>query len=988
MEEFRKTYSEELKSLEVSEEEEVTLKLLSTKFKKKALKVHPDKTGEVSDDEEFKNLLNDYMTCMDALKLIVKEEVEKEYNDMAVFFAKHNVTKENINSYTVLIENEMNDDWKDAFKKMKLENEPKKLKHGGTQYKIEVLGNVVSISHYDNPSDGQSKLLIQGTMFHIKAFMIQNLPPMYQKMCMKTMKRNQKNNQPTQNISLRALQSKEINFNCDQCEATYKRKVNLVKHMQSKHDPSQEKKMKRASKVLIPSSPSNYIVPKGLSITSFTKPPVNKLVQDTDEKTKEKPKTTTTTVKVAANITESTEAMDAVTMNPLQDIEVQPLMQSINDLENELDNVLDSLQERAEEIIKEKTNVTSQLQTNKQNLETSIVYLTNSHTMSEDDGTGESTEEPTDIDNIEEDVIDNIEEDDIENIEEDVITMISRILTDMTNEVIPVPNWIQKGPKEHNEDPHKTVEFQIFKEFEDGKIKHNGNVLPEDVFVCGECGMFSFNMNKLEDHMERTHAATWSELTKDNKRAYKELGEMRANLYEVQGQVTELEETISEITGENLVKSETIKVQANMIVKLQVDLGIQEEEEEETNDANVQEVDHDEEATTEEEFQDENQEDDLEHRSCKQCDYVAAKVIFMKSHMLKHRGKFKCDKCRKIFNKKSELEEHLKKYHEAMGQLFQCIGCAAKFTAEHALKQHTKAVHKSQIFPVGHPERAVNQKNTNTFECRMCGEGCESGAGLDRHIVQCTRNRVRPLCTFFLQGRCTRGNLCNFSHQNYTDTGTNTRNICRRGPSCPFLFARKCFYFHPALPTTQPRQQFRRQEQEQSWHEQEQPWQEQEQSGQEQEQPWQEQQQLGQSRFWDQGPGGRMPTTCRRGPRCSYLAAGTCFYFHPGVGVQQPQDQGSQGGEGSRQRGQGGRQWAQGGCQGVQGGHQGSQGDRQWSQGGWKLAQGGRQRGHANQGGQQQKACRYMEDCTRVPYCPYKHYNVDFPPLSEDLSQF
>ena len=48
MEEFRNTYKEELKRLDVSDDEELTTKMLSSKFKKKALKVHPDKTGEVN----------------------------------------------------------------------------------------------------------------------------------------------------------------------------------------------------------------------------------------------------------------------------------------------------------------------------------------------------------------------------------------------------------------------------------------------------------------------------------------------------------------------------------------------------------------------------------------------------------------------------------------------------------------------------------------------------------------------------------------------------------------------------------------------------------------------------------------------------------------------------------------------------------------------------------------------------------------------------
>ena len=164
MEQFRKKFTDELRRLDIDDEEEVTAKMLASKFKKKALKVNPDKKGDDNDDEELKTLLNDYNTCMEALGLI---EEEKEKDEMSEFFAKHNVAKENTSSYTVLIENDRTVEWKEVLKKMKDVVEPKKLINDGTQYKTEMLGNAVSVSLYDNPSNGQSKLHIQGSVFHI-----------------------------------------------------------------------------------------------------------------------------------------------------------------------------------------------------------------------------------------------------------------------------------------------------------------------------------------------------------------------------------------------------------------------------------------------------------------------------------------------------------------------------------------------------------------------------------------------------------------------------------------------------------------------------------------------------------------------------------------------------------------------------------------------------------------------------------------------------
>ena len=57
---------------------------------------------------------------------------------------------------------------------------------------------------------------------------------------------------------------------------------------------------------------------------------------------------------------------------------------------------------------------------------------------------------------------------------------------------------------------------------------------------------------------------------------------------------------------------------------------------------------------------------------------------------------------------------------------------------------------------------------------------------------------------------------------------------------------------------------------------------------------------------------------CRRGRECGYMAAGICSFYHQGVGVQKP-----------REEGQGGR-WGQQGPGGRgQGGHGGQEGHRE-----------------------------------------------------------
>ena len=69
---------------------------------------------------------------------------------------------------------------------------------------------------------------------------------------------------------------------------------------------------------------------------------------------------------------------------------------------------------------------------------------------------------------------------------------------------------------------------------------------------------------------------------------------------------------------------------------------------------------------------------------------------------------------------------------------------------------------------------------------------------------------------------------------------------------------------------------------------------------------------------------------CRNGSRCNFLARGSCFFFHSGVGTQQPRNQ-----EVPAE----------------------SQNSKTW--------------------------CKYLEDCDRVPNCPFLHAEEDFPKLSK-----
>ena len=100
-------------------------------------------------------------------------------------------------------------------------------------------------------------------------------------------------------------------------------------------------------------------------------------------------------------------------------------------------------------------------------------------------------------------------------------------------------------------------------------------------------------------------------------------------------------------------------------------------------------------------------------------------------------------------------------------------------------------------------------------------------------------------------------------------------------------------------------------------------------------QPMQQQQIYHQQELEQQQQQNWLPS-CRRGPACVFLAQGRCFYFHRKQEQKQQQ-------QGSSRREQQPRHTI---------------------------------------------ACKWMEDCRRVPYCPFQHYaGGDFPPLQQNQHQ-
>ena len=150
MENLREQLESELKNLEVEPEEELTLRLVTKKFKKKALKVHSDKTGK-NDDEEFKQLLQDYNKVKDALNEIANEvdanEEDEVKTDLQNFFDKHNFAKEFSKTWTIFIEKHKVQEWKREMSERYPDSKP--LQGNGIQFKTIVDEKFVYTTLYD-----------------------------------------------------------------------------------------------------------------------------------------------------------------------------------------------------------------------------------------------------------------------------------------------------------------------------------------------------------------------------------------------------------------------------------------------------------------------------------------------------------------------------------------------------------------------------------------------------------------------------------------------------------------------------------------------------------------------------------------------------------------------------------------------------------------------------------------------------------------------
>ena len=163
----------------------ISMKELVQMYHKLAIQMHPDKNGGSKEATEMtQKLISYYLFLGNLIKSKVDTTSKEEAEGVNIFeqFETFNSDIKRMNSHTILIENSKTSQWKLVLK----ENfgEPKDNGDSGFIYKFmyakEDESRELTVTLYDNPSDGSSKLRIQsGSQFLNDLFTSQELPRCY-----------------------------------------------------------------------------------------------------------------------------------------------------------------------------------------------------------------------------------------------------------------------------------------------------------------------------------------------------------------------------------------------------------------------------------------------------------------------------------------------------------------------------------------------------------------------------------------------------------------------------------------------------------------------------------------------------------------------------------------------------------------------------------------------------------------------------------------
>jgi uncharacterized C2H2 Zn-finger protein len=198
--------------------------------------------------------------------------------------------------------------------------------------------------------------------------------------------------------------------------------------------------------------------------------------------------------------------------------------------------------------------------------------------------------------------------------------------------------------------------------------------------------------------------------------------------------------------------------------------------------------------------------------------------------------------CMKMFKTQQTLNEHIKTSHNAK---FKCNKCEKVFTTLNSLQQHTQIKHEETFkIPVGHQKWNQPQESVN-FSCIMCPAEFKMEADLKVHVANHEdADFVCNQCDELFESK----KQLNDHKKNEHEGFKTVNKLCRYFQQGRCYKGLECSFIHEYRTNMKPQQQHINLSQKD------------------------------------------LSQTCRRGPRCEFLAREDCFYFHPGVGGQEGLD--------------------------------------------------------------------------------------------------
>ena len=180
-------YLNDLDTLDLSNEDFITLAVVTKKYKSLSLLLHPDKNPQnvQKHTDLFQELNSSYRRLFDHIhKNIDKTQIDGEELNLYEYYNLHNIVKENRNSVTVTIENSRAKQWETTMTSL----------FGPATINKDRTGKIWQVHNYQNSdqkvtitlyirpkSDNLSKLHIQSGASYDKVFSTLELPVIYQK---------------------------------------------------------------------------------------------------------------------------------------------------------------------------------------------------------------------------------------------------------------------------------------------------------------------------------------------------------------------------------------------------------------------------------------------------------------------------------------------------------------------------------------------------------------------------------------------------------------------------------------------------------------------------------------------------------------------------------------------------------------------------------------------------------------------------------------